>query len=434
MRYFLLTALFLTSLPHWAGAQTSIGYSDPADVSTLLDYRLPDWSYRTWDADFRFSGNGNDSRRAGAEHFGNSSMLLLGSNYFQAWENEQNQWSITADVDGRYSRSHAGSPDRESQNHDLIGDFDWAGDLKHYLGAGPFSIRLNASSGRSYVERVRSNRVGDIWTDFNTYDRQYRNQAIAGLGWGRVRNVEPMLRAQRLSERLVALGRPPLKTAQLHEVAAAWSQLPGYLDVYDRYGRHFWDDVLTPMIDLANPLSAYEVLYLMDSMRENLGTRRQGVEVATEVVYTEQSRDGSIGDHSTRTRMPRLSVSAYRNLSLSQQIHLTARYAYVWANSNERTNDRGSADVTLAHLWNLTDRYLLETALDYRGSSEIQQNVDQQRASLGTNFHIFLEDQLSLYVNANATYNWDKWGDRENLAWNWSYGVGLLYHLDRAIF
>ncbi len=56
MRHYLRAALFVAafslSLPVLVQAQTSIGYGDPTDITNLLEYRLPDWSYRVWDADF----------------------------------------------------------------------------------------------------------------------------------------------------------------------------------------------------------------------------------------------------------------------------------------------------------------------------------------------------------------------------------------------
>ncbi len=434
MKHFLLTAFILASLPLCAGAQTSIGYSDPADVSTLLDYRLPDWSYRVWDADFRFSGGGNDSRNLGNQTFGNTTSLLLGSNYFQAWESEQRYWSINADVDGQYRRSHSGTPYDERQGHDLGGAYRWDGTVNQFLGDGPFSVKMTGGTGRSYVEKIYETRHLEDWEESNVYDRDSHQRISGGLAWGRVRNVEPMLRAQRLSERLIALGRPPLATAQLHEIAAVWSQQSGYFNVYDRYGRFFWEEVLTPMLDPDNPLTAYEILYLMDAIREQLGTRRQGVEITVDGAYTGSSGTGPLGQSNYRTRLTRLSLDVYRNLSLTQQVRLSGDYSYTWTNSNDIGRDRGSVNLRVAHLWNLTDRFRLDTAFAYDGDSDIQHETRNQRGSLGSSFNIYLEDQLSLNASMWGAYNWVERAEDVNQSWNWTYGIGLVYHLDRAIF
>jgi hypothetical protein len=132
--------------------------------------------------------------------------------------------------------------------------------------------------------------------------------------------------------------------------------------------------------------------------------------------------------------MPRLAFSAYRNLSLTQQIELLASYKYAWVNSNESSHDYGYASLELAHLWNLADRYRLETSARYRGDTQIQQEYRGQQGSLFSSFHIYLEDQLSLNVNAMASFRWSDQKDRVVQSWNWTYGIGLVYHLDRAIF
>ncbi|MDX2472594.1 MAG: hypothetical protein QNL91_02705 [Candidatus Krumholzibacteria bacterium] len=438
MRHFLCAALFVSifsfALPVLVQAQTSIGYGNPTDIANLLEYRLPDWSYRVWDAEFSFGGRGNDRRAGGDVNFGNSTSLLLGSDYFQAWESEKRHLSLRGDVGGKYRRNHDGTPTREQQSRELSGQYGLDGRLQRYLAEGPFSVSVRAESRRGYTERLRSQRIVDDWEDDDSYYRSNRHTAHAGLGWGRVRNVEPVLRAQRLSERLVALGRAPLLAAQVQEIAAVWAQQSGYFSVYDRYERHFWDEVLTPMLDPANPLTAYEILYLMEVMREDLTGRRQGMELLAEVGYSESHSDGSLQEQNLRARTPRLAFSASRNLSLTQQIELLAAYVYSWSNSNDNSRDYGYATLEVAHLWNLTDRYRLDTSARYRGGSEIQREYREQQGALSSSFSIYLEDQLSLNVNAMASFQWTDLDDRVAQTWNWTYGVGLVYHLDRAIF
>jgi hypothetical protein len=438
MRHFLRAALFAIilslSLSPVVQAQTSVGYQDPADNSNLLDYRLPNWSYRTWNADFGFNGGGSDSRRGGDVIASNANAFNLGSDYFQAWESEQRYFDIAIDLGGNYRRSHRSTPATELKSRDLDGSYALGGEIIRYLGDGPFSLRLDAATRRTYSERINAVRLGDIWEDNEDYVREAKHRIFGGLGWGRLRNVEPILRAQRLSERLVALGRQPLASAQMQEVAAVWAQNSGYFRVYDRFGRHFWDDVLTPMLDPANPLTAYEMLYLMDVFEEQLGDRYQGLEVLVEYGYTGSTGDGGIFAADFRSRTPRIGVAFFHNLSLTQQVHASGRYAYAWTNADDRARDNGYVDVTLEHLWNLTDRYRLDTSFKYRGMSEIQGELRGHRGSLGSVFNVFLEDQLSLQASVQTSYQWSEQVEDVDQNWRWTYGVGLVYHLDRAIF
>ncbi len=438
MRQFLRTAFFVAALAVWiplgAAAQTSIGYSNPTDVDDLLGYRLPTWSYRVWDANFRLNGNGNDERYAGETKFSNNTSLRFGSDYSQAWESEQRYLSLSVRLDGNYRRSHNGSEDLERQIRDLGGQSSLSGTIQEYLGDSPFLVQLEGDAHHSYNERESAIRLGDEWDDTDSYARRRAHGTSGGIGWGRVRNVEPLLRAQRLSERLVALGRAPLTTGQIHEIATVWAQQSGYFNVYDRYGRHFWNDILAPMLVTGPALSAYEILYLMDVNRESLGQRREGLQVVADFAYEGAHHGGNTNDRNQRQRRVGFTVAKYHNLSLTQQISLSGSYGYRWENNNTTAYDGSDVDLELSHLWNLTDRYRLDTSFAYEGSARVQSEMRSQSGSLQSDFYVYLEDQLSLNLSARTSYRWNEHLEAEDLSWSWTYGVGLIYHLDRAIF
>ncbi len=62
----LILNLVTVLLPTPAQCQTSTGYTTPDDITDLLEYRLPDWSYRLWDADFNLNGQSQESRQSGS--------------------------------------------------------------------------------------------------------------------------------------------------------------------------------------------------------------------------------------------------------------------------------------------------------------------------------------------------------------------------------
>ena len=51
-RYFTGIILILAALMQPTSAQTSLGFENPGDTTNILEYRLPDWGYRTWDLGF----------------------------------------------------------------------------------------------------------------------------------------------------------------------------------------------------------------------------------------------------------------------------------------------------------------------------------------------------------------------------------------------
>mgnify|MGYP000337876300 CR=1 FL=1 len=110
-------------------------------------------------------------------------------------------------------------------------------------------MRANGSYTRSYVESIRENTVDGETTETGSYNRGNSLYVTVGVGLGRARNVAPLIRAQRLSERLKAIGRAPLSPAEIQEVARVLATEHGYRAVYERPDRSFWQDVLMPMLD-----------------------------------------------------------------------------------------------------------------------------------------------------------------------------------------
>jgi hypothetical protein len=223
--------------PDAPAAQTSVGFAEPQDISTLLDYRLPDWSYRAWDVSFDLNGRASEGRDGGSPMVSNQFASGLDTGYFQAWESEVRDLSLNAGIDGHCSRSHDGRFDQELSGHYLDGALHGSVDWVRYLGGGPFSFNAGGSGSRSYAETARFSRQGGLTDDYDQYARRSGLRVETGLGWGRVRNVVPLVRAQRLSERLVALRRPALTPLQVQRVAQVLAQEYGYRSAFDRPDR-----------------------------------------------------------------------------------------------------------------------------------------------------------------------------------------------------
>ena len=48
-----------------ASAQESVGFSDPANLEPLLDYRLPEWGYSNFRVDLNFSDSESHNKSSG---------------------------------------------------------------------------------------------------------------------------------------------------------------------------------------------------------------------------------------------------------------------------------------------------------------------------------------------------------------------------------
>ena len=441
---FVLLALLIQSCP----AQTSIGFENPGDITNILEYRLPDWGYRTWDLGFALSGAGSDS------YFGDSNYNI--NNRFNTHlttglvlyrESEARTKSLFADVGGEYGQFHNGNPSSEISGHYLGGNLGASGKWQEFLGEGPVSVLASGGAGWDYKESVQESQgLGEV-DEIRRFTRNHVYSLSLGAGLGRVRDVTPLIRAQRLSERLEALGRAVLTPYQIQQVARVLAQEQGYRSVFDRPNRSFWRDVLEPMLDQDNPLSPYEIFYLADVMNEDVGPRRQGTELQGRFIYHEYGSDDFLGNHGQIFRGPGVFFLWTRNLNLDNQLSLGASVRYATVGGQDYKGEQVSGGMDLAHLWTIADRYRLDTSLNVAGYYN-ERNDDTERMinrSIQTTIHsifrIFLEDSMALSASVLGS---NRQGDRDRIAfvdtdqysrtWQWSYGIGLEYYLDRILY
>lgn len=439
----LALAMVLDASP--AAAQESVGFADPADLQALLDYRLPDWGYRTWDATIDLRGQGTTN------HSGSGARRTA----FQRWQAETNlqwnrfgedrDWSVAAEGIGVYDGYRASDFSSDQDQHLLEGTLHAQGDATQYVGGGPFSIGGELFLRTDYSEDIRH----VVFANGTIQDKRYvrdRGWSISlGPGIGRMRNVVPILRAQRLSERLQALGRPPLTRTQVAAVAAVLAREGGYRQVYERPDREFWRDVLEPMLEPGRPLAPYEIYYLRDVLVEDFGNRRQGERCAVSGSYADYRHDVA-GHTETTTRIKGVRVSAVlnRNLSLQHQVGLTLAGAWSRFGDSDDALSAGTVSWALGHEWNVADRVRISSQAQCEFRYEDYPDVQIRRrltTELASDARFRVEDAVALVVGLAGGYGHVRSSvDRQDPAeswsdtWSWEYSLSLEYVLDRFLY
>ena len=434
----------ISLLPDHATAQESIGFADPDDIQALLEYRLPDWGYRTWDAAFDFSGAGSDVSSNGESRVLGQNRGLLGSQL--VWHNfsERRDWSTNAVLAGSYQASRNSYALGEQRQDNLEGLGSLGGEVIEYLGGGPFSVGARLLGSTEYEEHEASLVAVDTTTSDTEYRRDSRFVFEPTVGLGRVRDVTPVIRAKRLSERLVALGRPPLSAAQVRRIADVLVREHGYRAVYERPDRSFWRDVLEPMLDPQRPLSPFEIFYLRDVMQEDIGPRLQGRRLELGVGYVEDSWHLSGQDRKRVARQALVEATAAWNPSLNRQVGVSAGGRWSNEDSDFGQEDQGSLYLALTYDWILADRCRLasvaRTSYLYREADDGRIRRDLH-SWLGSQLRFRVEDQV--HIVANLGLGFDEWSGTavaggmdasQTNGWRWSYGLGLEYALDRLLY
>lgn len=160
-------------------------------------------------------------------------------------------------------------------------------------------------------------------------------------------------------------------------------------------------------------LDPFDLLYLTDTLRENIGLRSEGWQIEAtaglryQVIYNrteDEIPDGSSESNLSRTTLftPNISVAWAKNLSLSHQFRVNSSFQYLRdLRSDERMNLK-MFNASANWLYTITDRIFTNTGLNYfRNSRELFTNSVYMAR---TEFDYFLENRVSLFGNLSFIY------------------------------
>lgn len=438
-KLFLLLAI--CSIPLFAIAQQSIGFSDPDNIQPLLDYRLPEWGYTNFYLDFSLDGNLDRTYLEQAEHIStnNEFSIQLAPVYYRFYESEsrQSNYSFRSTIDYFLDKSNGYQDEKESAtNYNL--EFTLNLDEKFYLDNSDIFLRggLLGSYDQAKTD-LQANQNNSFYGQWD-FARSFETALSFGVGFGRIRNVNPVIRSLRLGERLNALDVGQSMNDQDYISAAEhFTKFNGYQNRYDRPEKYFWGDmneIISPNLAALNP---FDLLYLTDTTLETIGSRQEGWEIQALITldysarYTEDETLESGSELSESTVFqPSISGSWSKNLSLKHQLGLSANLQ-----SFILLDDDGS-DPTLAivsgsWLYTITDRILSKTNVT------LIQHFTNPRGFLTANSEIdyFIENRFSLFSNIVMVHR-PKFLDEnhDHRSVQLFFSAGMRYYLKRELF
>lgn len=249
-----------------------------------------------------------------------------------------------------------------------------------------------------------------------------------GVGVGRVRVVTPVIRALRVRERLQAVAPgASMSDRQVQTAAQQLARRPGYEAVYDRPDRFFWRDFFN-QVGLSDR-SAFETYYVADVLREPVGVRREGADLAA-------GPTGSYRRNLRRTEeddrlVERRSVEGgtvggfvrgrwYRHVTLRHQLGADVEATYThFVDSQGPLDHETGLDAEAQWLWVVADRLRLDSRLqadltyrhDPTGRGEFQ---PQHRYVLSSDLIVFVENSVSVTAGAHVRYRYDEASGNES--------------------
>lgn len=483
---FVYTLLFLLTSSSII-AQESIGFTDSTDFEYLIDYRLPDWGYSNFYLSNVGVGINNGINKI------NRDRNFSGSNSFQTNRFESNQFNLgfgvaptydyfreSEDLNMKVNTSLSFSVNRrtnEQENEDnnsgvmntnkvnsSLGseriDFDINAETQHFISSDLF-LEGNWRSNLRYdfnSSTENRNQLPEI-TQSSTTRFIYFNPG-AGIGFGRIRNVTPILRALRLNERYKALGNSSISKQDIEFSSVQFTRYQGYQRTYDRPLKYFWNDLNNGIQGKLSSLSAFDIFYLNDLFNENLGSRFEGHSVTLTGGYTYFNSLSKIDFHGSdpnrrnfdilRAANVELNAVWYKNLNLNHQ--LSANFVNQLYFPLERRNSvevAYSSQFDSGWLWILADRFQLNNQLRLRYNRDRVKDIESLKehnlfTNISSQLSYFIENRflLSASLGLNQTYRSRDFTPNNNLfdenysrsTWDINFSVSLRYYINRNLF
>jgi len=431
----ILLFIFISCLTNPLIAQTSIGFKNPKDIEPLMSYRLPTWGYST----ILISADGRLNSQEAKSIYNSpwsrfSSNLSFSPKMYAYSESERNIklyniYSISELYYGANKSNPSSQGDRESKDIGLSLYLD--GSWNYYFSENTFFLMSGNSSVR-YREMINE----DLYNheENKRIDRSYELNAQIGFGWGRVRNVAPLIRALRFQERYGTVKNiTPFNESQLHFIAHHIAKHSGYIGVHDRSDKYFWSDLFEG-IGFESQLTPFEIYYLADIFKESIGARFQGWDFSTGLKITGNK-------NINRTLGWFMQSQWYRNLSLNHQISVRPTgYISKYLDDDAGQKFIGSVVLNFEYLWVLNDRILWLSRLNSNLNIGKTKKLNSENLAWYQHFYHNLESRFSYYIEDNLTFDlrtilllsrMDKDFYPNYYRNNILFSIGINYYVDR---
>lgn len=451
----LLILLTFCSVPFYAVAQESIGFSNPENIQPLLDYRLPEWGYTNLFLDFSLDGAFQKSKSTMSNSSATDNLFTgrLAPQYIRYYESEPrvSTYRINPIID--YSvRNQTSRTGVEDERDDIELYLQWSLDEKLFLDGSDYFFK-GSFSGLFRQVNLWDKSVSESVAEYDekSLNRVFEPTLSIGIGYGRLRTVNPMIKSLRLNERMNSLDNSQNMTQQdMMQAAEQFTRLNGYQQTYDRPQKYFWGDMDERLATDLSTMDPFDLLYLTDVTSEALGTRREGWEVSA-TVDLQHNVNYSLDEHrhngdtfketSTQTSLtPTFGGSWFKNLSLKHQIGFSGSFQYHKVlGKDSPLNNNKIFNSSASWLYTITDRFLVNTTLNYLRFG--RNSAPWSRLFLVSSFDYFIEDSFSLFASADYQYFWNSWQAFSNGSLiesederRFRFNVGLRYYFKRGLF
>ncbi|NUM80094.1 hypothetical protein HUU42_04755 [bacterium] len=406
-----------------ASAQTSVGISTN-DPKPLKNYRLPAWGYSNGKFLINASGSMLDRKNDANDDYSANQSLLLAPSYNYFLESEDHTMTAEGFLNKSFMQSKTRTNnDLSNYNYKRTSNYHtWLlnlrGESRRYYGStyGMAAPEINYYYNRNKTT-ITQEYVSPPFIDKEKTSilfRYYDIKAAAAFGFGRVRNVTPVIKALRLNERLKALSKNiEFDQSEIERAAIEFTRYPGYQAIYDRPEKFFWNSFSEKL----NELTPFEMHYLNDIFSEVNGTRYEGAEADAGVRFTRLDilQEATLGEDKIKGNFigPAVRTRLYHNYSLKGQIGINGIANWDFLVGNKKDNPVGDVkqfEIKAEHLYVISDRVLFTVTpsysyVDVKINDEYLVGIDNYTSSyfkLNCFLTYYIEDHISL----DGSFSW----------------------------
>ncbi len=397
-------------------AQTSIGFKNRNHIKPISDYRLPQWGYSTimLDGWGMTKSSYKESNQAKIENF--EYQLLMKPSLLGYRESEKyiQNYQVNLSLDNHYKNyqnnpklAGVSMPENREMKYDIT--LDLKGSRKQYLIPNGFLL-IDGAYNHTYQDHKTEEKTAENEIDYKGIARDYQADIKLGVGFGRIRNISPLIRALRWRERFEALRDSFVITDdKIQLVGQEFSKISGYEVIYDRKDKYFWNNLFS-QTDPNQSLTPFETFYLTDVLYENIGERFEGWEVsaAYNLQIRKENKDNWGGV---------LKLNWYKNLSLEDQINFGSTISFLKTNSKSEINSfyentEYVYTTFINYLWLLTDRITWHSRLShqYHDVRNRYQNLSYDWSDKFTGYHLnskfiyYIENGMNFFINVEYNF------------------------------
>ncbi|MCK5146061.1 hypothetical protein KAR48_04855 [bacterium] len=381
-------------------AQSSIGFTSN-DISIVRNYRLPSWGYQRLELQFNSEKQSDTDKQQSSESSVGQYSISTKPNGYLYQESERLIFRVDARFEGTWSGTDfkwTESPIESEREFKQRKSF-----VESYILARS-QVYIHSDAHISALIINTNNRNKEKNGSEVTQQQDYHNSYYrAGLGWGRMREVSPLIKAMRLAERWKALGHGQIEETTLLKMAQHLSKQGGYRSIFHRPDRRFWKDLYA--IWSPENITPDDHEYLKEALLEQFGHHWEGWYIRAGVFKEKSTQKNHPSNNSNKRDSEGLFVEGRWSRHVSMR--RTWMIGFDWikddgdlGNSYRHNTSRSSGYIS--HQWLLADRLLYNAGLHL---SHTKTEIKNSQTYSNRGWHGIMHHEIDYYLQDRLILN-----------------------------